>query len=236
MSAMKEKIAVIIPALNEEESIGLALDAIPKDLAEWIVVVDGGSTDKTAEIARKRGAMVLEGRTIGYGDACLKGLKFVDHLAPQIIVFMDGDYSDFPQEMSLLVEPLLKGEADLTLGSRLRGRRESGAMPLHALWGNKLVCFLINFLYGFIYTDLGPFRAIRYNSLKELKMEDRTYGWTVEMQVKAVIKKLRIIEIPVSYRKRVGVSKISGTFSGSMRAGIKIIWTILKFFFDKPGI
>ncbi|MBI5187326.1 MAG: glycosyltransferase family 2 protein [Nitrospinae bacterium] len=233
---MKEKIAVIIPALNEEESIGLALDAIPKGLAEWIVVVDGGSKDKTSEIARKKGAAVLEGRTLGYGDACLKGLKFIDPLNPQIIVFMDGDYSDFPQEMALLVGPLLKGEADFTVGSRLRGRRESGAMPFHALWGNKLVCFLINLLHGFKYTDLGPFRAIRYDRLKELKMMDRTYGWTVEMQVKAVIKKLKILEIPVSYRKRAGVSKISGTFSGSMRAGIKIILTILKLFFDKPGI
>jgi hypothetical protein len=228
---LKKKIAIIIPTLNEEASIGLVLDDIPSGIAEWVVVVDGGSHDKTVEIAREKGAMVLEGRTMGYGDACLKGLKFIGPVEPQLIVFLDGDYSDFPREMSLLIEPILKGEADFTLGSRLRGRREANAMPLHALWGNKFVCLFINVLYRFRYTDLGPFRAIGYDQLKSLAMKDRTYGWTVEMQVKAVRQGLKILEIPVSYRKRVGISKISGTFWGSLKAGAKIIWTVLKLFF-----
>jgi len=223
-------IIVIIPALNEEESIGMVLDAIPREGGCAIIVVDGGSRDDTVRIARDKGAIVLQGKTRGYGDACLAGIQYAASFRPGVVVFLDADYSDYPEEMSRLTAPILKGEAEFVLGSRLLGQREEGAMPIHAVWGNRLACFLIKLLYGYRFTDLGPFRAIRFDKLKDLQMRDQDYGWTVEMQVKAVKAGLKILEIPVNYRKRVGVSKISGSLSGSVKAGLKIIFTIFRFF------
>lgn len=221
---------VIIPALNEEESIGMVLDAVPREGGCAIIVVDGGSRDDTVRIARERGAIVLQGKTRGYGDACLAGIQYATSFRPGVLVFLDADYSDYPEEMVRLTAPILKGEADFVLGSRLLGRREEGAMPIHAVWGNKLACFLMKLLYGHRFTDLGPFRAIRFDKLQDLKMQDQDYGWTVEMQIKAVKAGLKILEIPVNYRKRVGVSKISGSLWGSAKAGFKIIFTIFRFF------
>lgn len=221
------KVAVIIPALNEEGSIGAVLDHIPRDLVSDMIVVDNGSTDKTALIAAAKGARVFSEPRRGYGYACLKGIAELQN--PEIVAFLDADYSDFPEEMNLVVEPIASGQADLVIGSRILGKREKNALPAHAAFGNHLASFLIRIFFGHRYTDLGPFRAIRYSSLQQLRMEDRTWGWTVEMQVKAVREKLRIREVPVSYRKRIGQSKISGTLAGSVKAGTKILWTILKY-------
>jgi len=223
------RVAVIIPTLNEEQSIGRVLENIPGGRVEWVVVVDGGSRDHTVSRAREKGAIVLQGETRGYGDACLVGLKFLRSLRPHIVVFLDGDYSDFPEELPLLIDPVLKNEADFVLGSRLSGHRGPGSIPPHAVWGNKLACLLVRVLYGRAFTDLGPFRAIRYDCLMELKMRDQTYGWTAEMQVKAVKAGLRVLEVPVSYRKRIGVSKISGSLMPSLKAGVKILGTILRW-------
>jgi len=223
------KVSVIIPVLNEEGSIGHVLAAIPKDLAQEIIVVDNGSSDRTAELASSMGARVISEPRRGYGYACLKGIE--ETRDPDIIVFLDGDFSDFPEEMPLLVEPIASNKADLVIGSRSLGARERNALPAHARFGNRLAGMLIWHLFRFRYTDLGPFRAIRYASLMELGMLDRTFGWTVEMQIKAVRQGLRILEVPVSYRKRIGTSKISGTVMGSLKAGTKIIWTILKYKF-----
>lgn len=221
------KVSVIIPVLNEEASIANVLQAIPGDLANEIIVVDNGSTDRTAEIASSLGARVLSETRRGYGHACLKGIAGAD--SPDIVVFLDGDYSDYPEEMVSLVDPIREGAADLVIGSRTTGRQEKDAHPAHARFGNWLAGTLIHFFHGFRYTDLGPFRAIRYSALQELGMVDRTFGWTVEMQIKAIRKGLRVREVPVSYRKRIGKSKISGTLVGSLKAGTKIIWTILKY-------
>lgn len=221
------KVSVIIPALNEEGSIGAVLDHIPKDLAGDVIVVDNGSTDNTAAIASAKGARVFSEPRRGYGYACLRGIAELQ--SPDVVAFLDADFSDFPEEMTLLTEPILSDQADLVIGSRILGKREKNALPPHAAFGNHLASFLIRLFFGFRYTDLGPFRAIRYSSLRQLKMEDRTWGWTVEMQVKAVREHLRIREVPVSYRKRIGQSKISGTLIGSIKAGYKILWTILKY-------
>ncbi len=223
------KVSVIIPVLNEEGSIGHVLAAIPKDLAQEIIVVDNGSSDGTAELASSLGARVVSEPRQGYGQACLRGIE--ETRDPDLIVFLDGDFSDFPEEMPLLVAPIASNKADLVIGSRSLGARERNALPAHARFGNRLAGMLIWHLFRFRYTDLGPFRAIRYASLMELGMLDRTFGWTVEMQIKAVRQGLRILEVPVSYRKRIGTSKISGTVMGSLKAGTKIIWTILKYKF-----
>jgi glycosyltransferase involved in cell wall biosynthesis len=223
------KVSVIIPVLNEEESIGSVLDHIPGDLASQVIVVDNGSVDRTVEIARNGGAQVVFESRRGYGYACLRGIQELE--APEVVVFLDGDFSDYPEEMRLLIEPIKSGEADLVIGSRSLGKREKYSLPPHAAFGNRLASELIWWFFGFRYTDLGPFRAIRYESLKMLSMNDQTFGWTVEMQIKAVRRKLRIREVPVSYRKRIGESKISGTIAGSIKAGSKIIWTILKYRF-----
>jgi glycosyltransferase involved in cell wall biosynthesis len=223
------KVAVIIPALNEEGSIGSVLDHIPQDLVGDIIVVDNGSTDSTASIAVSKGARVFSEPRRGYGYACLKGIAVLQN--PDIVAFLDADFSDFPEEMALLVEPIASDQADMVIGSRILGKREKNALPPHAAFGNHLAGFLIRILFGYRYTDLGPFRAIRYSSLQQLNMQDCTWGWTVEMQVKAVREKLRIREVPVSYRKRIGQSKISGTVAGSTKAGAKIIWTILRLRF-----
>tara|TARA_B100000212_G_scaffold336512_1_gene309953 strand:+ start:154 stop:834 length:681 start_codon:yes stop_codon:yes gene_type:complete len=218
-------ISVIIPAFNEERAIGKVLDEIPHRVAE-VIVVDNGSTDSTAAVAQSRGAIVVHEPVRGYGQACLRGLSALS--STDIVVFLDGDYSDFPEEMPTLYEPIETGTADLVIGSRVLGQREKGALLPQARFGNWLSTRLIRWLFGVSFTDLGPFRAIDYTALKRLEMCDRDFGWTVEMQVKAARLRLRCMEVPVRYRKRIGTSKISGTVSGSVRAGHKILWTIFR--------
>ena len=217
-------VRAIIPVLNEEKSIPLVLRAIPS-LAQEVIVVDNGCTDATPRLARSMGATVVTEPERGYGAACLRGMA---RLGPEtgVVVFLDGDYSDFPEEMVSLVEPILAGRADLVIGSRVLGRREKGALLPVAIFGNWLSTRLVKWGWGFAYTDLGPFRAIRRDSLDMLGMQDRNFGWTIEMQVKALTHGLRVMEVPVSYRNRVGKSKISGTFTGSIRAGFKILAVI----------
>ena len=220
------QISVIIPAFNEELAIGRVLDEIPNTVSE-VIVVDNGSTDATAAVAQLRGAVVVYEPTKGYGQACLRGLGALSET--DIVVFLDGDYSDFPEEMPALYEPLVSGAADLVVGSRVLGEREEGALLPQARFGNWLSTRLIRWLFGVSFTDLGPFRAIDHKALKRLEMCDRDFGWTVEMQVKAARLEMRCMEVPVRYRKRIGLSKISGTLSGSVRAGHKILWTIFKY-------
>lgn len=223
------KVSVMIPVLNERESISSVLRAIPPNLPQEIIVIDNGSTDGTPEIAGSHGARVVHEPRRGYGRACLRGIEQLSD--PDVVVFLDGDFSDHPEEMPLLVDPIVRNEADLVIGSRRLGKSEKDALPSHARFGNALAGTLIYWFFRHRYTDLGPFRAIRYTSLKSLGMQDRNFGWTVEMQIKAIRKGLRIFEVPVSYRKRIGTSKISGTILGSIKAGTKIIWTILKYRF-----
>ncbi|MGQ9922067.1 MAG: glycosyltransferase family 2 protein [Desulfobacca sp.] len=218
-------VGVVIPALNEEAVIGQVVAAIPAWVDE-VVVVDNGSTDATAAVAQEQGARVIQEPQRGYGAACLAGIAALPD--PDIIVFMDGDGSDVPKEMDFLVDPLIQDKAELVIGSRVLGIRESGALSPQVRFGNWLACWLIHLCWGQSYTDLGPFRAIRRQSLLCLAMQDRDYGWTVEMQIKAVSRGLKIIEVPVSYRRRVGTSKISGTLRGVMGAGIKILYVIFR--------
>lgn len=225
---------LIIPALNEEASIALVLDDLPK-WVRTVYVVDNGSTDKTAEVARTCGATIVAESQRGYGVACLAGMAEIEAqisngiAAPQIVAFLDADYSDHPEYLTALAEPIVAGTHDFVLGSRLLGEREPGAMPPQSYFGNILACSLMRVLFGGRYTDLGPFRAIRYSALKHLKMEDQNYGWTIEMQIKATRAKIKTTEIPVPYRKRIGTSKISGTISGSFKAGTKILFMIAKY-------
>jgi glycosyltransferase involved in cell wall biosynthesis len=221
------KVSVIIPVLNEEQSIGAVIAEIPRERVHEIIVVDNGSTDRTAEIASNHGASVVHEPRRGYGFACLKGIESLNN--PEIVVFLDGDYSDFPSEMPLLIDPIEQNRADLVIGSRSLGKMEKNAHPPHAQFGNWFATTLIRIFFGYRYSDLGPFRAIRYSSLQLLQMQDQTWGWTVEMQVKAIRKRLLIKEVPVSYRKRIGKSKISGTVVGSIKAGAKIISSIVKY-------
>lgn len=215
-----KSIGVVIPALNEEAAIGRVLADIPA-WVDRVVVADNGSRDRTAEVARRAGATVVHEREPGYGAACLKGLAALADV--DIIVFLDGDYSDHPEEMAGLVAPILAGDYDLVLGSRVLGRREKGALTPQQHFGNWLATTLIRVIWGARFTDLGPFRAISRPSLERLAMADRNYGWTVEMQVKAAEQGLRALEIPVRYRRRIGVSKVSGTVKGSLKAGVKIL-------------
>ncbi len=222
-------IDVVIPALNEERSIGHVLRDIPWGVVRRVVVGDNGSTDATASIAREAGATVVPAPRRGYGSACLAALAEVRRDPPDICVFLDGDYSDHPEELTDLVQPILDGRADLVIGSRARGEHEPGALLPQAIFGNWLATTLIRAFYGVRFTDLGPFRAIRWDALEALQMSDPDYGWTVEMQVKAARHGLRCDEIPVRYRKRVGVSKVTGTLKGTVMAGYKILWTIYRY-------
>ncbi|MGR3220337.1 MAG: glycosyltransferase family 2 protein [Candidatus Anammoxibacter sp.] len=222
------KTSVIIPAYNEEKSISLVIGDIPKQLVDQIIVVNNGSDDSTVLNAENAGACVVNEPARGYGRACLKGIASLPD-DTDIVVFLDGDYSDYPEDMKDLVLPIMNDEVDMVIGSRISGKKEKGALMLHSSMGNMLASFLIRFFWGFRYTDLGPFRAIRYKSLMQIGMKDTNFGWTVEMQIKAVINKLRIIEVPVRYRKRIGQSKITGTVGGSIKAAVKIIYTIFKY-------
>jgi glycosyltransferase involved in cell wall biosynthesis len=228
----RPSIAVLIPALNEEASLPLVLADIPRDLVGDMLVVDNGSTDRTGEVALAAGARVVTEPQRGYGAACLCGLAELAQRTegpPDVVVFLDADYSDHPDELPLLVQPILDGQCDMVLGSRLKGRREKGAMPPQSVWGNRLACFLMWLFFGARYTDLGPFRAIRWDCLQRLGMCDRNFGWTVEMQIKAARQDLRVREVPVSYRRRIGASKISGTVKGTILAGSKILYLIAKY-------
>jgi glycosyltransferase involved in cell wall biosynthesis len=222
-------IDVVIPALNEERSLPLVLADLPRPPVRRVVVADNGSADATVRVALEGGAEVVAAARRGYGSACLAGL---DHLRrsgpPDVVVFVDADYSDHPDELPALVAPILAGEADLVIGSRVLGRRERGALLPQARAGNLVACLLIRLFYGHRFTDLGPFRAVRWEALERLRMADPDFGWTAEMQVKAVRRGLRCTEVPVSYRRRVGVSKITGTIGGTLRAGHKILWTVAR--------
>jgi glycosyltransferase involved in cell wall biosynthesis len=225
-------IKVIIPALNEAASIGQVLDEIPKMVTE-VVVVDNGSTDATAKIAQQHGATVLKENRKGYGYACLCGLAYLDKNPPEIVVFLDGDYSDFPADLSSIVAPLINEKKDFVVGARVAAHRSAGALTPQQIFGNALACWLMKLLYGGTFTDLGPFRAIKWNTLKDLKMRDTTYGWTVEMQLKVLHKKIPYCEVPVRYRNRIGHSKVSGTVKGTLLAGYKILGWITTFYFSK---
>ena len=235
-------LVVIIPALNEEASLPLVLEALPP--VGMVIVVDNGSRDRTGVVARLGGARVFREEQRGYGKACLRGLDELRRMvaeaeipAPSIVAFVDADFSDHPNLLPLLVEPIHQGETDFVLGSRLLGEREAGAMPPQSVYGNRFACWLMRILFGHRYTDLGPFRAIDYAKLEQLGMADENFGWTVEMQLKALQAGLRITEIPVPYRCRVGTSKISGTVSGTIKAGYKILYTIAKYgLFRRAGL
>lgn len=220
------RVSVVIPTLNEGASIGRVLDDLPAGLVSEVIVVDGGSVDGTREIADRRGARVVREPRRGYGRACLTGLeRAVD---PEIVVFLDGDYSDRPAELPRLLEPIARGRADVVLGSRLGDLRQPGAMPWHAVFGNRMAAALVNRLYGLSVTDLGPFRAARFEALAQLDLVEATYGWAVEMIVKAARLGFRVAEVPVSYHPRIGRSKISGTVTGSIGAAYGIFRTIIQ--------
>jgi len=228
-----DTVTVIIPALDEEESLPLVLNDLP-DVGQ-VIVVDNGSQDATADVASRQGATVVREPQRGYGTACLRGLAAVHesleqgHPSPQIVAFVDADYSDHPELLPQLVAPILEDRLDFVLGSRLLGEREPGAMPPQSVYGNRFACLLMRVLFRARYTDLGPFRAISYARLCELGMSDQNFGWTIEMQIKAVRAGFRVQEIPVPYRRRVGKSKISGTLGGTIKAGLKILYTIAKY-------
>ena len=223
-------IKVIIPAFNEADSIANVIKEIPNSVSE-IIVVNNNSTDETATNAKNAGATVLDETRMGYGYACLCGMSYVakKSKSPDIIVFIDGDYSDYPEELDKIVEPIINNDYDFVIGSRDEELREKGSMTPQQIFGNWLATFLMKLFFRAKFTDLGPFRAIKYDKLISLKMEDKTYGWTVEMQLKALKKKLKYTEIPVRYKKRIGISKVSGTVKGSIFAGIKILGWIFKY-------
>ena len=226
-----DSIVVLIPAFNEAPSIAQVIKALPSSVAE-VIVIDNGSTDRTAEIAKANGATVLFEARKGYGYACLKGMEYLNTNPADLVVFLDGDFSDFPQELNLLCAPLLEGKVDFVLGARVRSLREKGSLTHQQQFGNGLACFLMRWLYGSRFNDLGPFRAIRWKTLQSLEMQDKTYGWTVEMQLKILRRKIPYLEIPVRYRNRIGKSKVSGTVKGTLMAGYKIMGWIGSFYFS----
>lgn len=227
-------IVVIIPAFNEEGAIKKVIADIPKNVQE-VIVINNGSMDATAENAKSAGATVLNESRKGYGYACLKGLDFIaaKENKPDIVVFLDGDYSDHPEELTKIVAPILEKNIDMVIGARVKALREKGALTPQQIFGNWLATLLMRLFFKAQFSDLGPFRAIKYRALLALEMEDRTYGWTVEMQLKAIKRKLTYTEVPVSYRNRIGVSKVSGTVKGTIMAGIKILTWIFKYTFKK---
>tara|TARA_R110002124_G_scaffold286740_2_gene468527 strand:+ start:631 stop:1332 length:702 start_codon:yes stop_codon:yes gene_type:complete len=230
-------IKVIIPAFNEQNSIAKVIRDIPS-IVDEIIVVSNNSIDKTEENAKNAGATVLQENRKGYGFACLKGMDYIASTSisdpnkkPDIIVFLDGDYSDYPEQLTELIDPILNEDIDFVIGARVKRLREEGSMTPQQVFGNWLATFLMKLFFGAKFTDLGPFRAIKYDKLLALKMEDKTYGWTVEMQLKALKQNLTYVEIPMKYRNRIGVSKVSGTVKGSVMAGIKILGWIFKYSF-----
>lgn len=227
----KAIIDVIIPAFNEEQSIGKVVQDLPKEWIRDVIVVSNGSTDGTQQVAADAGAVALLENRKGYGWACLKGMEYAanNEIQADIIVFIDGDYSDYPQELPLVVAPIIEKNADLVIGSRSLGKREKHSMTPQQVFGNWLATFLIRIFYKHKFTDLGPFRAIKHDVLKDLKMSDKTYGWTIEMQLKAINRKYYCTEVAVNYKKRIGVSKVSGTVKGTVLAGIKIIFAVFKY-------
>ncbi len=223
-------IDVIIPAYNEESSIGKVIDDLPRELLRHIIVCDNASTDTTAQVALNAGAVVVSAPKKGYGSACLQGISYVKsrEQAPDILVFVDGDYSDYPDQLPEVVQPIIEEDIDMVIGSRATGDMEAGAMMPQQIFGNWLATNLIKLIYNYQFTDLGPFRAIKWDKLVDIDMQDEDFGWTVEMQVKAAKCKFKTSEVPVRYRKRIGQSKVSGTIKGSLLAGHKILWTIFK--------
>jgi glycosyltransferase involved in cell wall biosynthesis len=225
-------IKVIIPAYNEEDSIANVIQEIPEMVTE-VIVVSNNSTDATEKNAAAAGATVLKEPQKGYGYACLKGMDYIaqQEVKPDILVFLDGDYSDYPEELTKIVAPIIEQDIDFVVGARVKSLREDGSMTPQQVFGNWLATFLMKLFFGAKFTDLGPFRAIKYEKLLQLNMEDKTYGWTVEMQLKALKQKLSYVEIPVRYKKRIGVSKVSGTVKGTIFAGVKILGWIFKYSF-----
>ncbi|WP_339611052.1 glycosyltransferase family 2 protein [uncultured Planktosalinus sp.] len=231
---MNTDIRVIIPAFNEEASIGKVISEIPEIVSE-IIVVSNSSTDSTENVARAAGATVLSESQKGYGFACLKGMDYIARQAtkPDIVVFLDGDYSDYPEELTKIVQPIMEDNIDLVIGARDKSLRKQGSMTFPQIFGNWLATNLMRLFFGARFTDLGPFRAIKYSKLLALQMEDKTYGWTVEMQLKALKRNYSYTEVPVHYKNRIGVSKVSGTIKGAVMAGIKILGWIFKYSFKK---
>lgn len=222
-------IIVIIPAFNEAKAIQNVIAEIPKDLVQEIIVVNNNSGDETPLVAKNAGATVLDEPQQGYGYACLKGIEYAKTKKPDIVVFLDADYSDYPDEMRSLIPKITKENYDMVIGSRALGKRVRGSMAPQQIFGNWLATTLLRWIYGVHYTDLGPFRAIKFDKLMALNMQDKTYGWTVEMQVKASKMNFKTCEIAVNYRNRIGQSKVSGTVKGTIGAGYKILWTIFKY-------
>ena len=227
-------IKVIIPAYNEADSIALVINEIPSIVNE-VIVVNNNSNDNTAEVAKNAGATVLLQPKMGYGYACLKGMDYISNLTetPDIIVFMDGDYSDYPEELTKIVKPIIEDNIDFVIGARVKRFQEKGSMTPQQHFGNWLATVLMRILFNAKFTDLGPFRAIKYQKLLDLQMQDKTYGWTIEMQLRALKQNLTYIEVPVKYKKRIGISKVSGTIKGSIFAGVKILSWIFKYSFKK---
>ncbi len=221
--------SVIIPTHNEAQAIERVLADIPSDLVSEVIVVDSNSNDGTSDIAARMGARVIPEPRRGYGRACLTGLATAN--SPDVVVFLDGDYSDRPSELPILLAPIIEGRADITLGSRLKGQLSVGALPWHQLFGNRLAASLIRLLYGLEITDLGPFRAARAEVLRALALEETTYGWAVEMILKGAVAGFRVVEVPVSYYPRIGKSKISGTLKGTVGAGWFILSLIVRYYF-----
>ncbi|MCT4664904.1 MAG: glycosyltransferase family 2 protein [Flavobacteriales bacterium] len=229
---MKTIIDVIIPAFNEEQSINHVIKDIPENVRD-IIVVNNGSTDQTPFVAKNAGATVLTEKKMGYGHACLKGMAFIadKEIKPDIVVFLDGDYSDYPEELTDLVTPIVEKKVDFVIGNRNTDQRQKSAMTPQQVFGNWLATTLMKWFFGSTFSDLGPFRAIKYATLLDLQMQDKTYGWTVEMQLKILKKKIAYTEIPVKYRMRIGESKVSGTLKGTILAGYKILLWIFKYSF-----
>ena len=232
MSFEGNRIVVIIPALNEEKSISKVVNSIP-NIVDEIIVINNGSDDSTAIKASISGAKVIHEYRKGYGYACLKGIDYLNKNPPDIVVFLDGDYSDYPEDLEAIIKPILEKNVQFVIGARVKFLREKGALTPQQIFGNTLACLLMRLLYKSNFTDLGPFRAIGWKNLVALEMSDKTYGWTIEMQLKVLRRKIKYIEVPVRYRKRIGYSKVSGTVKGTIMAGYKILTWIGKFYFSK---